>query len=163
MFTTWYLTAFREIAPYTHAMTIMTIRAGSIDDADDMGFTIVSASHSTFLGHIPEEDLDLTWTPKQSADNWREYLSDEEHLLGVDFFVAEVDGTVIGFIMSGADTGRDDFEKSVGALYVRPSFQGKGIGRALLSTAAKACIDRGANTLLIGCIRENPSCGFYTH
>ena len=141
----------------------MTIRVGSIDDADDMGLTIVSASHSTFLGRIPEEDMDLTWTPKQSADNWRTYFSDKERPLGKDFFVAEINDTVIGFIMSGADTGRPDFEKSVGALYVRPSFQGTGIGRALLSTAAKTSIDEGANTFLIGCIRENPSCGFYTH
>ena len=144
-------------------MTRTTIRTGSIDDADDMGLTIVSATFSTFLGHIPEEDLDLTWTPQQSADNWRTYLSDEERSLGADFFVAESDGTVIGFVMSGADTGRADFEKSVGALYVRPSFQRMGIGSALLSTAAKASIDNGVNTFLIGCIRENPSCGFYTH
>lgn len=144
-------------------MTEMTIRAGGVDDADDMGLTIVSASFATFLGHIPEEDLDLTWTPQQSADNWRTYFSDEERLLGADFFVAEVDSTVIGFVMSGTDTGRPDFEKSVGALYVRPSFQRMGIGRALLSTAAKASIEKGANTFLIGCIRENPSCGFYTH
>jgi len=144
-------------------MIRMTRRDGSIDDADDMGITIVSASFSTFLGHIPEEDLDLTWTPKQSADNWRAYLSDEERPLGADFFVADIDGTVIGFIMSGADTGRVDFEKSVGALYVRPSFQSMGISRALLSTAAKVSIDKGVNTFLIGCIRENPSCDFHTH
>ena len=65
--------------------------------------------------------------------------------------------------MSGADTGRSDFEKAVGALYVRPTFQRRGIGRALLSTAAKESIEQGAHTFLIGCIRENPSCGFYTH
>lgn len=96
-------------------MSRMTIRAGVIDDADDMVLTVVSASFSTFLGQIPEEDLDLTWTPEQSADNWQKYLSGEERPLGSDFFVAEVDGTVIGFVMSGADTGRSDFEKAVGA------------------------------------------------
>ena len=139
----------------------LTIRAGTIADADDMGLTIVSASLSAFLGAIPEEDLDLTWTPQQSADNWRKYLSEGERPLGHDFFVAEIGDVVIGFVMSGADTGREDFSKSVGALYVRPLFQGMGIGRTLLSAAAKATIDRGDTTFLIGCIRENPSCGFY--
>ena len=141
----------------------VTIRAGNIDDADDMGLTTVSASFSTFLGQIPEEDLDLTWMPEQSADNWRKYLAADERPLGSDFFVAEVDGLVIGFVMSGADTGRSDFEKLVGALYVRPTFHRKGIGRALLSRAARASLEGGARSFLIGCIRENPSCGFYTH
>ena len=125
--------------------------------------TIVSAFFSTLLGQIPEEDLDFTWTPEQSAENWREYLSGDERPLGRDFFVAEVDGTVIGFVMSGADTGRSDFEKLVGALHVRPTFHRLGIGRALLSAAAKASLEVGARSFLIGCIRENPSCGFYTH
>ena len=132
------------------------------DEADDLGLTIVSASHSTFLVVIPEQDLDFTWTPQQSADRWRDYLLGDERALGSDFFVAEIDRTVVGFVVGGTETGREDYESRVGALYVRPTFHRRGIGRALISASAAALRNRGLNTLLIGCARENPSCGFYT-
>jgi GNAT superfamily N-acetyltransferase len=60
-----------------------------------------------------------------------------------------------------APTGRPDYERAVSGLYVLPSMQRIGVGRALLDYVAAELARIGVDTLLIGCVRENPSCEFY--
>ena len=68
---------------------VVSIRPATSGDVDALGLIIVSASFDTFLGRIPERDINFGWTPDLSA----------------------------------------------------------------------ASLD----TILIGCVKENPSCGFYNH
>jgi len=77
--------------------------------------------------------------------------------------VADVDDGVPGFVWAGTKTGRDDFVRSVRGLYVLPTMERRGIGRVLLRHAAARLEAEGAESVLIGCVRENPSCGFYRH
>lgn len=139
-----------------------TIRAASIDDVDALGLITVTASLGTFIGQIPEEDLDLGWRPEDSATGWRATMSE---LPSSQFFlVADVGGQVAGFVWAGLSrTGPDD-EGEINGLYVLPTRQRVGLGRLLVVHA----VDRlrrchAISSLLIGCIKENPSCGFYRH
>jgi L-amino acid N-acyltransferase YncA len=140
----------------------MRIRAATVDDCDALGLVIVTASWSTFLGRIPERDFDFSWTPEVSAANWRESFNDTtepwQH-----FYVAEQDDQVVGFVWAEAGAVCEGLEWRVGALYILPSQQRKGTGRALLSHVARELSASGVNSLEIGCVKENPSCGFYQH
>jgi len=141
----------------------MQIRPVEIDDCDGLGLLTVSALFGTFLGHVPEEELDFDWTPAQSAAGWREFLAGGG--LGDDefFSVADNGDRVAGMVWAGARTGRDDYQRFVSGLYVLPTRQGHGLGRALLRHAAERLHAVGVESLLIGCVAVNPSCGFYRH
>ena len=52
---------------------IMLVRHATIEDCDMLGLVTVTSSLKTFLGNVPEEDFDFSWTPAVSAANWREY------------------------------------------------------------------------------------------
>lgn len=138
----------------------LSIRPARIDDCDDLGLVIVTASMSAFLGRVPEQDLDYSWTPQVSAANWkRDFESISES--GALFYVAECEGRVIGYVLAKRADDPRDFEWNVSALYVLPSMQRRGVGRELLSHLARELHRRGVRTLQIGCVKENPSCGFY--
>ena len=137
------------------------VRGATLDDAAAIGLVTVSASLATFLGHVPEEDLDFGWTPNDSARGWRRTIG---ALSADEFFdVSDFEDQLVGFVWASTSTGRDDFTTEVRGLYVAPTKQRRGLGRALLRHAATRLAAAGANSVLIGCVRENPSCGFYRH
>jgi L-amino acid N-acyltransferase YncA len=139
---------------------VVQYRPASIDDCDSIGLVTVSASHSAFIGAIPEEAIDFAWTPAMSAANWRKDFAgftDRDQ----SFDLAEDDGVVLGFVWASPWAYTDGFDASIRALYVRPTAQRKGIGYGLLTKAVSAMRRLGAGNLEIGCVRENPSCGFY--
>lgn len=138
------------------------IRPATVEDCDALGIVTVTASMKTFLGNIPEESFDFSWTPEMSAANWRDFFN--ETLPPQELFVvAEVGPRVVGYIRAGRETGRNDYQRFVDALYILPSMQRRGVGRALLRHVANWLRERGINSLLIGCVKENPSCSFYRH
>ena len=140
---------------------MMKIRPAYLDDCDALGLITVTASHAAFIGAVPEKLLDFSWTPEVSAANWRagfESFVDRGQL----FCVLERDGEVIGFIWACPWADTSGYDASVRALYVLPTCHGQGLGRRLLSHAA-AQLREVASSVEIGCVRENPSCGFYRH
>ena len=141
---------------------MMSIRAGRVEDCDALGLVTVTASHSAFIGAIPEECIDFSWTPAVSAAGWRENFhdyTDREQL----FDVVELDGRIRAFVWVKPWADMPGYDASVQGLYVLPTWQRRGIGLALLRHAVSELQRRGAQTLEIGCVRENPSCGFYRH
>lgn len=125
-----------------------------------MGLVTVTASHSAFIGAIPEEDLDLSWTPAVSAANWRRSfgeLSDRDQGL----LVAESTGRIVGFVWWTPWADSEGYDAAVRSLYVLPTCQRRGIGRQLLEQTALDLARRRLRSLEVGCIRENPSCAFY--
>jgi ribosomal protein S18 acetylase RimI-like enzyme len=50
----------------------------------------------------------------------------------------------------------------IGALYVHPEYQGRGVGRRLLQAAVRFFTAQGITALMIGCLNTNtPAAGFY--
>jgi GNAT superfamily N-acetyltransferase len=71
-------------------------------------------------------------------------------------------GSVVGF----ADWGRaresaDIHDSELYAIYLLPSEQGKGIGRALFRSVATAVLAAGLNSLVLSVLQQNPHRGFY--
>lgn len=140
----------------------MHIRPITPADIDALGLITVTASHSVFIGAIPEEDIDFNWTPAVSAANWRRTF-DQDRALYDQFWVAEEQGRVIAYVWSAPGANTPGFDWSVRGLYVLPTRQREGIGRTLLAFVADRLARDGVTTLEIGCVKENPSCGFYRH
>lgn len=136
------------------------VRKVRIDDCEALGRITVDASLTTFADVIPAELLDLTWAPADSAAGWRrtlaEGLGEEEH-----FLVAEEAGVVVAFVWAVPAADTPGYDAAVRGLYVLPARQRSGIGRRLLGEAVRRLRDAGVRSVEIGCIRENPSCGFY--
>ena len=140
----------------------MHIRPATIEDCDDIGLVIVTAFWATFLGRVPEDCFDFSWTPAVSAAGWRRGFADltRSHQL---FYVAEKGGRVIGFVRAEAGAHCEGLAWQVNALFVLPTKQRQGIGRALLAHVTQVLSAKGISSLEIACVKENPNCGFYQH
>ncbi|EID55296.1 GNAT family N-acetyltransferase [Saccharomonospora xinjiangensis] len=77
--------------------------------------------------------------------------------------VAEVDGTIAGFTLwfLNFSTWRGVHGIYLEDLYVRPEMRGSGIGKALLATLARECVDRGYARLEWWVLNWNPAVEFY--
>ena len=83
---------------------------------------------------------DLPYTPESRHAYSIEKLLNE----GVDFFVAFVDGKAAG--CGGVKLFKRHYAE-VKRMYVRPSFRGVGLGKAILNHLAQHAIDGGINVL----------------
>ena len=83
---------------------------------------------------------DLPYTPESRHAYSIEKLLRE----GVEFFVASVEGDVAG--CGGVKLFEQDYAE-VKRMYVRPSFRGAGLGKAILNHLAQHAIARGINVL----------------
>lgn len=77
--------------------------------------------------------------------------------------VAEQDGQIVGFAIwfLNFSTWRGVHGIYLEDLYVRPELRGSGLGKALLATLAKECVDNGYQRLEWSVLDWNPATGFY--
>jgi len=77
--------------------------------------------------------------------------------------VAEQDGEIVGFALwfLNFSTWRGVHGIYLEDLYVRPELRGSGLGKALLATLAKECVDNGYARLEWSVLDWNPATGFY--
>jgi GNAT superfamily N-acetyltransferase len=136
----------------------MRVRHATPDDAAAIERIRVDTWRATYRGLMPDVLMDrLEPVPDRRLRTMSMMPPDQFAL------VAEDDGTVIGYCFGGR--GRSDTERYPGevyAIYVWPLFQGRGAGRAMLTTATEELVRRGWNAMLIWVLRENaPARGFY--
>jgi phosphinothricin acetyltransferase len=68
---------------------------------------------------------------------------------GYPYLVAELDGAVAGYAYAGAHRPRPAYRFTVeNSVYVAPRWQGKGVGRALLTALISACETRGFRQMI---------------
>ena len=78
------------------------------------------------------------------------------------YFVAEVEGSVVGFAYANAYRTRPAYRFTVeDSIYIAPEMQGKGIGRALLSAVIEACTAKGYR-LIVAVIGDSRQYGSIT-
>ena len=77
--------------------------------------------------------------------------------------VAEQDGRIVGFALwfLNFSTWRGVHGIYLEDLYVRPELRGSGLGKELLATLAKECVDNGYGRLEWSVLDWNPATGFY--
>ena len=138
-----------------------TIRKATLADALGIAIVSVYTWKTAYSGLLPEEMLDkrLADLPKM-AENMKKQIIDRDN-----YFVATVDDTVVGFTAFCSPCRNPDYAVSgeIGALYCLKGYNGYGIGRALFEAAVKELVQRGYKTMIIDCLRGNPTLGFYEH
>ena len=69
--------------------------------------------------------------------------------LGLPYLVAELDGKVVGFAYAGLFRPRPAYRNTVeNSVYVAPGMDGRGVGRALLSTLVERCTAAGKRQMI---------------
>ena len=138
-----------------------TIRKATLADALGIAIVSVYTWKTAYSGLLPEEMLDkrLADLPKM-VENMKKQIIDRDN-----YFVATVDDTVVGFTAFCSPCRNPDYADSgeIGALYCLKGYNGYGIGRALFEAAVKELVQRGYKTMIIDCLRGNPTLGFYEH
>ena len=88
---------------------------------------------------------------------WREWLTQ-----GVQVFLADVDGKVIGFISGGPIREPvQNYDAELFAIYLLQQAQGHGIGTALLRELAGSLMSKGFTSMAVWVLERNPSRQFY--
>ena len=111
----------------------MPIRDATIDDADAVALVHVHGWQWGYRGLLPDEYLDGL-SAEQRAEQWRSWLLEPGR---TRTRLAEVDGTCVGFSVSGPsrDPGAADDTGEVYAIYVEAPSAGTGLGAELLRSA----------------------------
>jgi GNAT superfamily N-acetyltransferase len=138
------------------------IRRGVIDDAAPASRMHAETWRISYRGLVPDALLDQL-SPDRWETGWRRGFGSTTDPARV-VFVAEIARRIVGFAgagrpRAGAPRG---YRGEVYALYVHPTQQGRGIGRALLKAAAERLVERGLVPIVIWTLFNNPrSRGFY--
>lgn len=145
------------------------IRIATIADAPALARVLIDTTRVAHRGQVPDALLlqpALDEAYAESERNWRRSL--QEIAAGdnpqAQIFVAENEiSEVVGLTMGGppkAELLPNSGE--VYTLYVWPSHQGRGYGRALVQAVAEFLAQAGFSSLLIGALATNTAaCHFY--
>jgi ribosomal protein S18 acetylase RimI-like enzyme len=89
-------------------------------------------------------------------DGWRQQVDNQGSRSFDEWFVAEVDGVVVGALQS-SDAGMDDNEGWVTALATLRAYRKRGVGEALLRRAFAVYARKGRAKAGLGVDLENPT------
>jgi ribosomal protein S18 acetylase RimI-like enzyme len=126
-------------------------------DAATLGHIHVATWHTTYTGLMPQHILDGR-SEEAATARWNASLAAGRSTA----LVAEVDGRVVGFVHGGAErTGAyPPHDAEIYSLYVLKEFQGRGLGRQLVTALARELVP-DYHGLLLWVLKGNPAQGFY--
>ncbi len=138
----------------------ITIREAAPGDAAGIARAHVESWRTTYPGIMPQEHLD-DLSIAEREQTWQERLSAPSP--GDCTFVAETEaGEIIGFVHGGKERiGDPDYHAEIQTIYLLQSVQGLGLGRRLLTTAARRLRENGHATLFLWTHVRNPARAFY--
>jgi ribosomal protein S18 acetylase RimI-like enzyme len=137
----------------------ISVRKAIASDLQDIARVHVAAWQTTYRGIVPQPFLDSLDVDAR-AEAWKNWFGEGK----LHLYVAENDGEVCGFISGGAlREPIEGFDAEVYAIYLLPSFQGRGGGRLLMQRLAETLRISGFTQVVIWVLAENPSRGFYEH
>lgn len=107
-----------------------------------------------YAGIVPRGHLDAM-DPAEDAARRREFFAASAGR--VDNLVAEADGAAVGWASFGPYRGEPDGAEDgeLYALYLRPRWVGRGVGRALVAAVAESAAARGRRRLLLWVLEDN--------
>jgi GNAT superfamily N-acetyltransferase len=113
------------------------------------------ATYPNAKAGITEEDIRLRTEGEngeripQNVENWRKRIESDDGSVAV--FVARTDGKVLGMAAPGIIDGK----RRIGAMYVLPEAQGKGVGSILMQNALEWHGDKEDIYLLVASYNQN--------
>jgi ribosomal protein S18 acetylase RimI-like enzyme len=135
---------------------VIDVRPARASDAAELAEVYAEAWSEAYSGIIPALTLQRMIV-RRSAVWWREVVSRRPIL------VLDVNGAVAGYASFAAAPGRAPRDAAeIQELYLKPEYQGIGLGARLFSTALKRIRGRGYARVLVRALAENERAnGFY--
>jgi GNAT superfamily N-acetyltransferase len=136
----------------------MNIRPAIPEDAHAIAHIHVASWQATYPGLVPQHYIDAL-DANEFTERWRDRLLND---MAVSICVAEIDDALIGFASGGPirkPIAHCDGE--LYAIYLLPSMQRKGAGRALVRHIESELRKQGRSHILAWVLRDNPATSFY--
>ena len=137
------------------------IRKREKEDSYGIARTVTTAWNETYQGIVPDWFLEEL---KNNENERAQMLYDNFDINNNHQIVLEIDNEVVGFVNFG--TSKDPQFENCGeifALYIIKKYKENGFGRKLVNAAIGELKQLGCNKMIIGCLKGNPSNGFYEH
>ena len=140
-------------------MSGFAVRAGIPEDAEKIAAIFVETWRETYPGMLPDRVL-IKMSDEAQAFYWSRLLTARR---AREFVRVAVDakGGVAGFGSAGPERYGARHEGEVYTLYVRPDFQNRGVGRALICALLAGLRERGCHQAMLWVRAANPSRFFY--
>jgi len=141
-------------------MSSINIRPATLDDCAFIRSVSERTWPSTYGHIISQEQIDfmLNWMYSDAS------LA-EQFAKGHQFYIASIDGAEIGFCSVSNepidDEGNAQKSHKLNKLYVLPSAQGTGSGKALLNKAIEVAKTEGSTSLFLQVNKHNNAFTFY--
>ena len=139
-------------------MSEVIYRKATVNDAYDIEFVAANSWMQTYSNLMPYNYLkNRIDNIDKKVDNIKDFLNKTN-----TYYVAEIDNKIIG-IMHYSKCNDDKYKNygQIGAIYVLKEYKGLGIGKNLFKIAVDGIIEFGYNSIVLECIKDNPSIGFY--
>ena len=139
----------------------LRLRRATSDDAAAIGRVQYDTWRSSYRGLVPDALLDRLDPLRWERLSARALAATDPARVA---YVAEVGGEIVGHVGAGRERSGTlrEYPGEVYAIYVRDTFQGRGIGRALMRAAAADLVERGLTPIMLWTLFANPrSRAFY--
>ena len=133
------------------------IRKAAPDDADAIALVHHDAWRGAYSGIIPHRSLNAM-VGRRGARWWGNAIRRAANVI-----VAEIGGEVVGYATLGRNRSRDlPQQGEIYELYLKPEFQGIGLGTRLFAEARKRLAAHGLSGLVVWALEDNGGAlGFY--
>jgi GNAT superfamily N-acetyltransferase len=143
------------------------IRVATPDDAHGLGIMHVASWREAYTGVLPDNILSSLSIEGRVA-MWDQILRQPTNSSSTVVYLAERDGTIVGFGSCGWQRAEDlkakGYDGEFSAIYVLREFQGKGVGARLLGKMSLDLVGRGFESAALWVLRDNPKARrFYEH
>lgn len=137
----------------------LSVRPGRRADAATIADIFVETWRDTYAGMLPDRML-VNMSVEAQAGYWQRLLAARrpEEVVRV---VEDTKAGLVAFGSCGPLRRSKSKEGEVYTLYVRPVWQGLGIGRLLLAALLRALRERGCRQAMLWVVAANPSRFFY--
>lgn len=137
------------------------IREATQSDVPAISKVHVDTWRTTYRGIVPDEHL-ANLSYERRANGWYQILNRAPEDGNFTYIAEDESGEIVGFANGGVErTGDPIYRGELTAIYIRQSYQGKGIGRGLVHVVAERLGRLGMNSMLVWVLVDNPACQFY--
>lgn len=136
----------------------MFIHSAGPEDCSGIARVQVESNRTTYRGIMPDDYLDgLSVEDKTSS--WMKRLFGEKN--DQTALVAMVDKVIVGFICGSTVQTDPDYQREIHALYILEQFQGRGIGRELMTQQVTHYLSQDIQSMMLWTLYDNKSKHFY--
>jgi len=139
---------------------IVLIRHAVSEDSPGIAHVHVGSWRTTYPGIVPSSVLE-NLSVERSQSKWLHMIlepSDQSFIL----VAVDSQNVVVGFAAAGPErSGNFAYQGELYAIYMLRAYQGRGLGRQLVSAVAHQLLEQGFSSMLVWVLRDNLFRAFY--